>query len=126
MQFGVPYDLDITDVEASAKAWQIVYSIVSWMSVEEIETHQDENGEEHQHLKDLWFPAVLRPSDNSAGVGPGLTWYGQMHVFETRRDAMMFARSELKRLRKDRADLEKALTDLTVDAAMSARLEKDV
>lgn len=122
MQYGVPSGLGISDVEDGAKAWELVYPVVSWQSVEEVETHEgdEHTDEEHTHMGELWFPAVLRPCPHPGGHAPALTWFGPMHIVETRKEALGYARLVLKRIRQERAELDKALTDMTADAAAEA------
>lgn len=110
--YGVPYGLDISDVEDGVKSWQLVYPIIEWENIVESAGCEDED-----HVTDLWFPVVLHPTTDSAGTAPGLTWRGQMYVYNTKRDAFVRAKAELRRLRAERRSLEQALTDLTVEAA---------
>jgi len=127
MQYGVPSGLGISDVEEGAKPWQLVYAVVAWQSVDEvIETAEgdEHTDDEHQHMGELWFPAVLRPCPRTGGHAPAITWFGPMHVMETRREAMDYARVVIKRIRRERFELDKALTDMTSDAAAEA-LEND-
>jgi hypothetical protein len=122
MQYGVPSGLGISDVEDDVEPWQIVYAIVSWQSVEEVETTEgdEHTDEEHQHMGELWFPAVLRPCHRPGGHAPALTWFGPMHVMESRKEAMGYAKTVIRRIRNERVELDRALGDLTAEAAAEA------
>lgn len=117
MQWGVPLDLDLTDLDEIDHAWEIVMGIVEWWPIEHDEEHKTPDGEEHVHTTQMWFPAVLSAAPYGAGALPAHTYYGPMAVFETRKDATKFAKYALKQLAAQRKNLENELTELTVKAA---------
>lgn len=117
MQYGVPLDLDLTDLDDIDHAWQIVMGIIEWWPVEHDEEHETPDGESHTHTMQMWFPAVLEAAPYGAGSMPARTYYGPLAVFETRKDALKFAKYALKQLDAQRKKLESELVELTVKAA---------
>jgi hypothetical protein len=117
MEYGVPGDVDIADLDDIGSPEELVYGIVSWSAVEQIAEQTDADGEEHQHMRELWFPAVVDPCSGGAWHGPGSTYFGPMHIFDSRKQAVLHAMRLVKRLRKQRTELERGLEGLTVEAA---------
>jgi hypothetical protein len=117
MQYGVPLDLDLNDLDEINHAWEIVMGIVEWWPVEHDEEHTTPDGESHTHNMQMWFPAVLSAAPHGAGAMPVYTYYGPMAVFETRKDATKFAKYALRQLQLQRKNLETELTELTAKAA---------
>lgn len=117
MEYGVPGDVDLADLDDIGGAEELVYGIVSWTAIEQVEEHTDDDGEDHHHMREFWFPAVVDPCSWGAWHGPASTYFGPMHVFDSRKQALLHASRLIKRLRKQRTELERGLEGLTVEAA---------
>ena len=118
MQYGVPSDVDLADLDDIVEPRQLVFAIVSWASAQEVaDEHTDENDDEHVHMMEMWFPAVLDPCKDGGWHGPAATYFGPMHVFSSERKAFVQAAKIIRRLRKQRTELERGLEGLTAEAA---------
>lgn len=118
MQYGVPGDVDITDLDDISGPDDLIFGIIGWSEVERVETHTDDDGDEADHMMQMWFPAVVDPCAK-AGTwhGPGATYFGPMHIFDSRRTAYLHASRLIKKLNRDRVELDRGLADLTAEAA---------
>jgi hypothetical protein len=123
MQYGVPADLDIADLDDIEEPKQLIHAIVEWVSVEEVEHTETEDGETASRMREIWFPAVMEPCHRGGYHAPAHTFFGPMHVFDSERKAYVYAIKAVKRLHRARTDLEKGLEDLTSEAAAAADTE---
>lgn len=124
MQYGVQATIDLADLDDIEDPKQLVYMIVDWRSVDEVEVEIDEDGEEQSRMRELWFPAALSPCVDGGGWhGPAATLFAPMHVFDSYKKALIHAIRVIRRLNKERIALERGLEDLTAEAA--AVLEDD-
>ena len=116
MDYAVPVDLDLADLDDIESPRQIIFAIVEWRSVESMEMHEHDDDDD-TNVMELWFPAVLRACRDGGFHGPAATYFGPLHVYDSERKAMLRAAREIKKLKKARAELEKGLEDLTAEAA---------
>lgn len=117
MDYGVPADIDLADLDEIKHPRQIVYAIVEWVPVEEVHADDDDDGETRERMIELWFPATMSPCKSGGWHGPAATYYGPMHVFASHKKALTRATRTIRRLHKERDELARGLEDLTTEAA---------
>jgi hypothetical protein len=124
--WGVPGDLDLADLPDDVTAEYLVQRIVEWMPAEKVDAHLDDDGEEHTHTETVWFPVMLGSCSKGGGHAPGYTYIGPVHVSDTYKDALNYAKKVLKHLRTQRDDMMHGFEKLTAEAAAAEALEKDL
>ena len=117
MEYGVPGDIDLADLDDIESPREIIYAIVEWIPVEEVHESTDEGGEEKQRMIELWFPAAMAPCNGGGWHAPAATYFGPMHVFDSYKKALVRATRIIGKLNKERVELSRGLEDLTSGAA---------